>query len=720
MPKKIHKFTKSGGKPSRSCSEEQIEKLLLRYNKPLSADAVISAVHVKGQERANVLLLLKKMEKSGKITRNKKGKYVLTSKGGKKGHMLSLSKGFGFARLDDTGDDCFIPGRFLKDALPGDEVMIRLGAPDERGLQGAIMEVTYREERLFSGRLLPKEGGKDSRYFVAPDSGIRYMLPVKKSSLTGCEAGDKVRFAVQWREEDLQAVIVTSYGKADSAKVCADAIVDNAGIPSIFPAAVLEEAGNLQQHGIHELDMDGREDLRQWTIFTIDGADAKDLDDAVSLEHTAEGWCLGVHIADVSHYVTKDSPLDEEALKRGTSVYFADRVIPMLPEALSNDLCSLHPETDKLAFSALLSFSEDFQYKSCRLVKSVIRSKIRGVYSEINDIFQGTATEDVQQKYRPVEETINDMRRLAVKLRGDSAARGTMDLISTESQFLLDEKGAPAAVFARVTGEAEGTIEQFMIAANVAVATFAREKKLPFIYRVHEHPNPEKLAVLMETVEQLGLKTTLKTQELPQTALRELMEEVRDTPYARLISDRLLRSMAKAQYSPNPLGHYGLVLADYCHFTSPIRRYPDLAIHRILTDYLAHTTMANLYKKYDVFVKSAADQSTACEIRAMTAERECEACYKAEYMASYLGKNFTGIISAISDFGVYVELSNTVEGMIRLENLSEAALRYDGVAGIVNEQGKPLYRIGDTIEIQVAACDVSTGRITFIPAIPVL
>ena len=291
-----------------------------------------------------------------------------------------------------------------------------------------------------------------------------------------------------------------------------------------------------------------------------------------------------------------------------------------------------------------------------------------------------------------------------------------MDLISVETRFVLDGEGRPIELLPRTTGEAEALIEQFMIAANVAVAALARRKHLPFVYRVHEHPDTEKLAALMEAARLLGFKTPLQAEDLPQAALRDLMEQARETPYARLISDRILRAMAKAQYSDNPLGHYGLALKDYCHFTSPIRRYPDLAIHRILSDYLARTPLKELADRYGAFARAAADASSACEIRAMTAERDCEACYKAEYMRAHLGETFEGVIVSLSDFGLFVELPNTVSGLVPVEALPDLELRFDDMASLVDGTGRRRYTIGQALAVKAASCDVSMGRVNFVPA----
>lgn len=695
---------------------ERIVRCLQEAGTPLSADALRDRLRIKKGERAAFLLALKQLEQEGRITRGKKGRYsAAAATQGERARLLSLSKGFAFARLERGGRDCFIPGRYLGEALPGDVVLLRVGDADDRGPSGEVIRLVEKGERLYSGRLAE---GKHGRPTVEPDGMIRYALPVRKSTLGAAAVGDKVRFSVSFKDGEAVAGIVTVYGAADSAKVCADAIVDSQGIPAVFPDEVTAQAERLRRAALTPEETAGREDLRGQLILTIDGSDAKDLDDAISLRREEAGWVLGVHIADVSHYVRRGTPLDDEALRRGTSVYFADRVIPMLPAALSNHLCSLHAGEDKLTMSAQMTFDEAGIMQDFRLCKSVIRSAVRGVYGEVNELFQDTADAAVRAKYAPVADMLADMRRLAARLRRLAEERGGVDLISQETQFLLDEQGEPAAIRPRVTGEAEEMIEQFMIAANVAVARLAREKKLPFVYRIHEAPDTERYAALLDTARLLGFRCVLHPETPPHALLRELMDEARPTPYARLISEQILRCMAKARYSDNPLGHYGLSLTDYCHFTSPIRRYPDLMIHRVLSDYLQHAPKAALYDLYGDFVRQAADQSSACEVRAMTAERQCEACYKAAYMAGFLGQSFPGVIAAVTDFGVYVQLENTAEGLVRLENLAGDGLCFDGTASLVDGGGRRRYMVGDPLAVTVAACDVSTGRITFLPVQP--
>ncbi len=691
--------------------KEKIRRCLEEAERSLSADAIAERVGVRRGERRAFLLDLKRLERAGAIFCSAKGRYSAGSEGLVRGELISLSAGFGFARMEEGGD-CFIPGAQLGGALPGDQVRIRLGRPEARGPHGRILQIEQEGARLYTGRLFSEEGRHGRpQYTVVPDGAIRFPVPVRKSTLGGAQAGDKIRFLATWDEQNrLIASVISVYGRADSARVCADAILDAAGIPTVFPEEVERQAREREAAGISEAEYAGRLDLRERPVFTIDGRDAKDLDDAISLWEENGLLVLGVHIADVSHYVEPHTPLDEEAMTRGTSVYFADRVVPMLPTALSNGACSLNAGEDKLTMTALLSYDGDGVCRNFRLAKSVIRSAVRGVYSEVNQLFDGTAETAVQEKYRPVAAVLPSMRALAARLKAAASARGTLDLESREAGFVLDADGHPVEIRPRVTGEAEEMIEQFMIAANEQVAKYARERELPFVYRVHEAPNEERLALLMEQAERLGLGAA--SDAPTKSTLKHLLAEAADTRYAMLISDQLLRSMAKAKYDPRPLGHYGLSLDDYCHFTSPIRRYADLAIHRILTASLAGKDTA----RYGRFAASAASAASQCEVRAMTAERSCEACYKAEFMLPRIGQCMDGVVSSVSAFGVYVLLPDTVEGMIRLEELPDPAPRFDGMASVLGMMGEVLLTVGDPIRIRVVSADVSTGKIGFVPA----
>lgn len=692
--------------------QEKIKNCLVKELHPLSADAIASRLRIKRGERAAFLLDLKRLERTGAVSKNDRGQYSAAASGKLvRGQLVSLSSGFGFARMEE-GDDCFIPGAQLNGALPGDTVLIRLGRREARGPHGRIMQIEQIGARLYTGRLLREEGRNGRpQYAVQPDGAIRFPVPVKKTTVGEAQPGDKIRFSVFYNERgQLTASVVTVYGQADSARICADSILDAAGIPTVFSEEADRQAREREAAGITAAEYEGRLDLRNRPVFTIDGRDAKDLDDAISLWEEDGRRVLGVHIADVSHYVAPHTPLDEEAMERGTSVYFADRVVPMLPTALSNGACSLNAGEDKLTMTALLTYDDAGVCRGFRMAKSVIRSSVRGVYSEVNSLFDGTATDTLREKYRPVAEVLPKMRTLAAQLREAAFTRGTLDLESREAGFVLDAEGHPVEIRPRVTGEAEEMIEQFMIAANEQVAKYAREKELPFVYRVHESPNEERLALLMEEAGRLGFRSV--TDVPSKQTLQHLLAEAADTRYAMLISDQLLRSMAKAKYSAQPLGHYGLSLADYCHFTSPIRRYADLAIHRILTASLAGEETASFGR----FAVQAAESASRCEVRAMTAERDCEACYKAEFMLGRLGQCFDGVVSSVSNFGVYVLLSDTVEGMIRLEELPDPAPHFDGMASVMGAEGGVLLTVGDPMRIRVASADVSTGKIGFVPA----
>ena len=422
-----------------------------------------------------------------------------------------------------------------------------------------------------------------------------------------------------------------------------------------------------------------------------------------------------MHIADVSHYVRANSPLDREAQRRGTSVYFADRVVPMLPKELSNGLCSLHPGEDKLAFSALLRVSKKGELLSCSFRKTVIRSKVRGVYSEVNRIFDGSADASLKTKYKPVLASLKAARALAQVLKDCAGRRGTMELESGESRFELDERGVCVGLSARSQGEAEGMIEQLMILANQAAARLARERGLPFVYRVHEAPDPERVRTLSELAGALGLANSRIREGASTGDFARLLEQAKDTPAARVISHQILRTMAKARYDFRPLGHFGLALEDYCHFTSPIRRYPDTAIHRILSDAVAGEPDKKLTRKYTEFAASAASESSICELRALTAEREAEKCYMAEYMTAHIGEEYDGVISGVTARGLFVELPNSAEGYVSLDAFPGCRFHFDGLTCHTDEISGRRLAIGGALRVRVIAASVAEGTVDFEP-----
>lgn len=628
--------------------------------------------------------------------------------------VYSLSEGFAFVRPENGGDDLYVSSDRLKGAIVGDTVLLKNIVETPRGKKAEVASITKRRQWVTTGTVRKSYNG----FEIVPDIAIRYNLPILKSDLMGARPGDKVQAELVRvpRREKLSARVVKIYGTAESAKICSDAIVDQNGIPTVFSEEVLAEAARAAKEPITQEELGARLDLRGEVICTIDGADAKDLDDAISVRRTERGFDLGVHIADVSHYVREDSAVDEEAFLRGTSVYFADRVIPMLPKELSNGACSLNAGEDKLTFSALIRLDEKGEILSYRFEKTVIHSRVRGVYSEVNRIFSGEADEALLQKYAPVLESLKAGRELAKILEQRSSDKGAMDFESGESMFTLDENGVCVDVRPRVQGEAEKMIEQLMITANQAAARLAKEEQLPFVYRIHENPDPERIKALVSLAAALGFSTQRLRSEKPSPAdFSELLGQVKGTPAEQVISHQVLRTMEKAKYSTEPVGHFGLALADYCHFTSPIRRYPDLAIHRILSQ-AQSLGQIELALRFASFAAAAASESSKCEVRAMTAERSAEDCYKAEFMKAHVGEEFDGVVSGVTQRGVFVQLRNSVEGFVPIGAFPNADYRFDGVVTQVDERTGSRITIGTPMRILVAAADIPTGRIDFLPA----
>lgn len=693
--------------------KELITQVLSGKSIALHPEEIAAKAGLDGGDLSDFMNELNALEKSGVVYATRRGKYFMPDSAGLvPATVISMLKKFSFARPKDGGEDVFIHNRNLKGALPGDTVFLKV-RKNSRGCDGFVEQIVARGSREFSGKVV--RAGKGLA--VEADSGIRFPIPLERSKKKQrVRPGEKIRVKIvscgRNRAEEYNAKLVKEYGDADCARVCADSIIDSAGIPYQFPEKVTEQARAVSGAGIKPEDYDGRLDLRKEAILTIDGADAKDLDDAVSIEPLPQGgWRLGVHIADVSHYIHSGSPMDIEAMQRGTSVYFADRVIPMLPKEISNGICSLNSGVDRLTFSALIDLSAAGEIQSYRFCKSVICSRVRGVYSEVNSIFDGTAEREIIEKYSPVNDALNEMRACARVLKKASVGRGALAIDSQESKIYIDENGVACKIEPRERGEAEELIEQFMITANVAAARLAEKAKLPFVYRIHEEPKEERLAALKETVQLLGLDSHLIHAESTPTELAELLEEAKKTKYSRLVSEETLRTLSKARYAPECKGHFGLALTHYSHFTSPIRRYPDLSIHRILTDFVSGVSSEALTKKYSAFALKSSELSTDCEIRAMNAERDCEDCYKAEYMKAHVGEELDGVISSVTNHGIYVELPNSVEGMMRPEELSDC--RYDGRLSYVSFTGHKKYSVGDSVRVKVVRADVSSGQIDF-------
>lgn len=660
---------------------------------------------------------LAEMKKFGDVT-NKKGVWRL--KDSEKYFEATVTRvtprsGFMSNESGDVPIEYFVRGRDMKGAIPGDLVLAKKTAEadiDHKNPEAVVFAVLRESDQLMTG-VIVAEG---NRLMVMPDKLCDEPLFIAKMGSKPLKVGEKVAFSIKKRGErhfDHTVTIEDAFGSAEDAKSSAEAYMLVNGLHTEFPDEVLSEAAKLD---IDEPDADEtarRLDLRGEPIFTIDGADTKDIDDAVSIAKTNSGYKLGVHIADVSHYVKKGSKIDEEAFQRGTSIYYADRVVPMLPKELSNGICSLNPNVDRLAFSCLMDISADGKLMSYRFEKSVIRSRVKGVYSEVNAILDGTAGDEIKEKYSRVIERIPVMRELAEILEKNRMDRGAPDIDTQESKIITDENGICIEVKVRGRGVAERIIEEFMLMANNAAAALAMKEKFPFVYRVHEAPTVEKLTLLNETLTALGINPEGIGEKSTAGDLARILRENKDSDKYIVINRIVLRTMMKARYSEEPLGHYGLVMPEYAHFTSPIRRYADLSIHRILTDYVYALSIEKLNKKYTKFAAEAAMQASNTELSAVHCERECENFYMAEYMKKHVGEEFDGFISGVSPSGVFVALENTVEGMVPVTRmpLGEYEVQHGVIlTGAANGQ---IFTVGDKVRVKCVSVNVNGGFIDF-------
>lgn len=631
--------------------------------------------------------------------------------------VVKLGKNFAFVMLEDGQSDVFIPGRFTRGAMPGDQVLVeKFAHPRVEGSdEGEILAILTEHNNLVgtAKRI-------DGRLKFVPDDCPAISMQLMRGSEGGAKDGDKVAVEILQRgtrQEDHRVGVTMRFGSADEAKRCAKALLYAQDIRGRFPEEVREEAKKLEDAVVSEADTKGRLDLRSLPIFTIDSASTKDIDDAISLTRTPEGgFELGVHIADVSHYVRPGTETDNEAFRRATSVYYADQVVPMLPKALSNGICSLNEGELRLAFSCLMRLDNNGELTDYRFVKSVIRSRVKGVYSEINALLAGSTDPELQAKYAEVSEQLPAMKELyghRARLRRE---RGCMDIESGEVKLILDEEGRCIDVQKRTSGESEAMIEEFMLLANQCAAHFARVKQIPFVYRVHEEPNAEKLERLHALLTACGINDHFAKDVPAPKELSAILEGVRGTAYEQIINTGMLRCMSKAQYEAKPKGHYGLVLKDYAHFTSPIRRYPDLAIHRILTDLLSGTDKETMTLRYTDFAEQASKQSSEREVIAMQIERKAEDCYKAEYARRHLGESYEGSISGVTQRGLFVEMDNGVEGFVPASSLTAAGtLLTEGIRLSDPVSGKN-WNLGDRMMITIVRADVNLGKVDFEPA----
>lgn len=635
------------------------------------------------------------------------------------GILSKHKKGFGFVMPDEGSfdRDIFISPSDMNGAMEGDRVEVDL-IPEylwEQSPQGIITKVTDRKLKEVAGFF---DKGKKFGFVVPVDRKHNEDIYIPKKAFSGAKNGDIVVAAITGypdRKNSAEGKITGILARAGEPGGDIKAIIRQRGLFFTFPSKAAAQAKAISKAGVGEQDMAGRRDLRGENIITIDGADSKDFDDAVSVKRLDNGnFLLGVHIADVSHYIGEDSPLDKEALKRGNSVYIINQVVPMLPKELSNGICSLNEGEDRLTLSVDMEITPEGDITEHNIYESVIRSKHRMVYTDVSDIIENDDRE-LAAKYSDIYDMLMDMKELAQILRSKREAAGSLDFDLDEAYITLDEKGVPVSVNLCERRTANRMIEEFMLAANKTVAEQFFWLELPFVYRVHEKPDAEKMQEFRTFL--MGLSIRLKGEggNIHPKALNEVLEQVAGTSYENVVNTVMLRSMKKAFYSTECEGHFGLSMKYYCHFTSPIRRYPDLIIHRIIKEYLHggidDERIAVLSKK----TQEAAETSSVTERAAIELERDVEKMKKAQYMSYHIGESFEGVISGITGYGMYVELENTIEGLVRLDRMYDDYYdAYPEQYRIVGQRTNKVYSLGQRVSIIVSDADYYEGTIDFI------
>lgn len=625
--------------------------------------------------------------------------------------------GFGFLHVNDDEDDMFIGRNDVGYAIDGDTVEVIVKKTGDRlkgtAAEAKVVGIVERSLQTVVGRfILDDEKPKYAGYIKSKNQKIQQKIYIKKEPvlLDGTEIIKVDIEKYPTRGHDYFVGNVRDIvGHQGDVGIDVLEVLESMDIVSEFPDDVLAEANAISDSPSSK-DLIGRVDLRQEITFTIDGADAKDLDDAIHIKPLANGnYELGVHIADVSYYVTEGSALDREAVARGTSVYVTDRVVPMLPERLSNGICSLNPNVDRLTQSAIMEIDSNGRVLNHQICQSVIKTTYRMTYSAVNDMIAGD--QESLETYAAIAESVEHMVKLHKILEKMRVKRGALNFDTSEARIIVNDKGMPVDIVVRQRGIAERMIESFMLAANECVAEHFAKAKLPFIYRIHEEPKAEKLQKFIDYASVFGIQIQGTANKITQEALQNFMAKVEGKPGAEVLNMMLLRSMQQARYSENNHGHYGLAAEYYTHFTSPIRRYPDLLVHRMIRDYTQATE-----DKRDHFaqvIPELASSSSRLERRAIDAERVVEAMKKAEYMEEYVGDEFDGIVASVVKFGLFVELPNTIEGLIHITSLSEYYQYNERTMTLQGEKSGKVFKVGQAIRVKLIKADKETGDIDF-------
>lgn len=691
--------------------KETILNIIGNTGRPMDGEELLAAA---GGELNRVKSALEELAAEGRIVITRRGKAALPEQLGLVyGQIRCSTKGYGFFVPANGTGDMFIPGESMNGALHGDMVFVHGVRDRGRGAsdRGEVTAVVKRASERLTGTY--ESDGEFGGYVIPDDPKIAVDAMIPVGSEQGARHGDKVVVRIlqyPGQRRPMIGKVTEVLGKAGDKGMDILSIIRRLELPDEFPAAAIKQAKTLKKT-ISDEDIKGRRDFRGILTVTIDGADAKDLDDAVSLERTAGGlFRLGVHIADVSHYVRSASPIDREAYKRGTSVYFPDRVLPMLPKELSNGLCSLNPNEDKLTLSCVMDIDQRGRVVKHSICESVICSDRRLTYEAVNAMFEGD--KGLRDQYRDVLPMLSEMRELMDILRAKREARGAIDFDLPEAKIILGEDGHADDVQLNVRGEANKMIEEFMLAANETVARHGVDKSIPLMYRVHHAPESSRMEELNTFLNTLGYGIRGLDEPKP-AAVRKVLLQAAGSPEESVINRVTLRAMSKARYSPDCDGHFGLAAECYCHFTSPIRRYPDLMVHRAIKDSIHGRLNEKKREGWLSRLPEAANHCSDREIAAVEAERAADDLKKCEYMKEHLGEEFDGVISGVVQQGFFVELQNTVEGMVRVSTLLDDRYLLDEKNYRLVGRGGRQFRIGDSVRVKATAADMETGRIEF-------
>lgn len=693
--------------------KEKILSILEESDKALSIDELDSALNLNTIEETKEFSdALRELEDSYEIYRSNKNRYMLLENSNlRKGILRMNKKGFGFVEVSGEEEDIFIAPDNINKALNNDTVIVEiLNKNSGEKREGRIVKTLERDLSTIVGEIYFK---KDKGYIIPDDKKLDIQLEIDRDKSHGAVDGHKVVVKIlrNITKNRYKGEVVRIIGHKNDPGVDILSIVCKYEINDTFPEEVIEELDSIPEE-VREQDKKGRKDLTDVTIFTIDGDDTKDIDDAISVEKLKNGnYKLGVHIADVSYYVKEGSPLDKEAMDRGTSVYLVDRVIPMLPHKLSNGICSLNPGVERLAISCIMEIDNNGKTVDYEIFPSIIKSRLQMTYKKVNQVIEKN---EIPEGYEPFVNDLKLMDELSQIIRKAKINRGYIDFDVDEAKIIVDENCHPTDIVLRNRGRGENLIEDFMIQANECVATHIFYMDLPFIYRVHEYPKEEKIRDFISFVQSLGYTVKFNTKDISPKAIQNLINQLKDKKEFKVLSSLLLRNMQKAIYLPQNLGHYGLASKCYTHFTSPIRRYPDTTVHRLLRTYLFNDDMSNqTINKWQEKLVYIAENSSFKERESVECEREVEDMKMAEYMEDHIGEEYKGIISGVTNFGMFIQLDNLVEGLIHVNDMKDYFSFDEVTQSLIGERTKEKFTLGDEVLIKVKAASKEAKTIDF-------